>query len=1030
MNISQLAFQYRPVIFFVSLVLMVFGAVSYFSLPAREDPKIHIREAIVTTSAPGLTANRIESLVTQPLEEAVLSIAGVDEIRSISSDGQSIIYVKAYDRLTKLDQIWDELEEEVHKASSQLPKEAAKPSVNDSFGDVAVITLALTGNDFSLAELDDFAAHSRQQLLTIPGTQKIDIIGRVPQRVFVELSLSQMETLGLSPSVIAKAIASQNTLSPSGRIHIEDTTLAISSSGEFASIQDIRNVLIPIGNDAGSIALGNIADISRGYVDPAPRRAYFNGKPAIVLSMMMQPEQSVLNYARQADKVIADVKQSLPVGVNLDRITWQADQVENAVYGVSANVIQTLAIVLGVVILFLGVKTGLIVGAIVPAVMLTTLAIMYFLDMTLERMSLATLVIALGLLVDNGVVIAENFKRTLAETQDRALALKETGSELALPLLSSSLTTILVFLPLMMAEHPSGEYTRNISLVIAISLTVSWLLAMTVTPTLCYLFLPPPSLSPSDAPRPSLSLFNRIEGYYAVLLKAVLRHRLVFVIVMFALLPAGGYLIKSTPAKFFPDSDRAQVLIYVNLPAGSSSQTTSARITEMMAMIQDKTRYPRLGDLAAYVGFGGPRFVLSLAPLDPAPNVGFIVVNARNKQAVNEAIPRLRESFRQRFDDVETRVSGMFLGPSDPNVIQIQVKGPDKAYLVEQAKKLEHTLEDIPHTIDIWSNWYNPVNRVQVNIEQHLARQAGVTPTDVSESLARFYNGQTLSAFRDNNDVFPILLRVMEPERRNPARLKDVPIWSSGADTPIPLAQVATIDMVSDFSMIHREDLEPTITVEARNLTMSPEDMAPILQPQLDALRAQLAPGHHIEFDGIVKDAKVGRAAIFAGFPLCIALCLLLLVAQFNGYRRPIIILLTIPLVIIGVGIGLTIMKASFSFMVILSLLALAGIIVNNAIVMIERIDIERGLRNTSDRDAIIIACSRRLRPITITTVTTIVGLMPLIISKDVLFYGLSVSIAFGLIVGTILTLVMTPVLYSWLFRIDTSGDESEGENT
>ncbi|WBA09864.1 efflux RND transporter permease subunit [Salinivibrio kushneri] len=1030
MNISQLAFQYRPVIFFVSLVLMVFGAVSYFSLPAREDPKIHIREAIVTTSAPGLTANRVESLVTQPLEEAALSVAGVDEIRSISSDGQSIIYVKAYDRLTKLDQIWDELEEEVHKASSQLPSEAAHPRVNDSFGDVAVITLALTGNDYSLAELDDFAAHSRQQLLTIPGIQKIDIIGQVPQRVFVELSLSQMETMGLSPSAIAQAISSQNTLSPSGRIHIEDTTLAISSSGEFTSIQDIRNVLIPTDNEAGSVTLGDIADISRGYADPAPRRAYFNGKPAIVLAVMMQPEQSVLNFARRAEKVMTDVKQSLPVGVNLDRITWQADQVENAVYGVSANVLQTLAIVLGVVILFLGVRTGLIVGTIVPAVMLTTLAIMHFFDMTLERMSLATLVIALGLLVDNGVVIAENFKRTLAETQDRTRALKETGSELALPLLSSSLTTILVFLPLMMAEHPSGEYTRNISLVIAISLTVSWLLAMTVTPTLCYLFLSTPSLSSSDDHRPSLSLFNRIEGYYAVLLNVVLRHRVFFIIVMVALLPIGGYLIKTTPAKFFPDSDRAQVLIYVNLPAGSSSDTTSARISEMMAMIQDKTHYPELGDLAAYVGFGGPRFVLSLAPLDPAPNVGFIVVNARNKQTVNEAIPQLRESFRQRFDDVEARVSGMFLGPSDPNVIQIQVKGPDKAYLVEQAKKLEHTLEGIPHTIDIWSNWYNPVNRLSVNIDQHLARQAGVTSADVRRSLARFYNGQSLSEFRDNNDVFPILLRAMAPERHNPARLGDVPVFPSGGNTPIPLAQIATIDMVSALSVIQREDLEPTITVEARNLKMSPEDMAPILQPQLDALRAQLAPGHHIEFDGIVKDAKVGRAAIFAGFPLCIGLCLLLLVAQFNGYKRPIIILLTIPLVIIGVGIGITVMKASFSFMVILSLLALAGIIVNNAIVMIERIDIERGMRDKSDLDAIVIACSRRLRPITITTVTTIVGLLPLILGKDVLFYGMSVSIAFGLVGGTVLTLFMAPVLYSLLFRIEISDHESGSEDT
>lgn len=1018
MNLSEVAFRYRPFVLLTAVVMMIYGAISYFSLPAREDPQITIREAIVTTVNPGLPAERIESLITKPLEEAALTVSGIEEIRSISSDGQSVIYVKAYDRLTELEQIWDELEEATQETGAELPDGTSQPRVNDSFGDVGIITLALSGGDYGLAELYDYAQHSREMLNTVEGTRKVDIIGAVEERIYIEVASARLSELGLSPGAIASTLQSRNTIRPGGHLDTGDRAFSIVPTGEFQTVEDVRELLIRVPADGSLIALGDIAEVSRGYADPAPKRAYFNGQPSVVLSIVMQPSESVLNYSERAQAVIDELKQTLPVGLNLDSITWQADQVESAVYGVSTNVLQTLAIVLGFVILFLGVRTGLIVGSIVPAVMLTTLGIMGFFEMSLERMSLATLVIALGLLVDNGVVIAEHFKRLLSEHGDRDRVLADTGRELAFPLLSSSLTTILVFLPLMLAQHGSGEYTRNISLVILITLSASWVLAMTVTPTLCYLFLKAPEKSVDRPPEESEGLFGRIEQAYSRLLRKILRFRLLFVIAMFALLPVGGFLIQSAPAKFFPDSDRAQILVYVNLPAGVTTRTTNDRMKQMMEIISDDQRYPELADFAAYVGFGGPRFVLSLAPLDPAPHVGFMVINAENREAVAAAIPRLRDDFRTKLSDVEARVSGMFLGPSDPNVIQIQVKGPDADYIFEKSKAVEAMLAEVPNTIDIWSNWYNPVTLLNVDVDQQLAQRAGVSSTDVANSVSNFFSGRTVSEFRDGDAAFPIVSRGIKSERQDAERLESLPIFTEGSAESVPLGQVSSITTERGFGFIHREDLIPTVTLEARNLAISPEDMAPMLRPKIEALNEQLAPGHVVEFDGIVVDSQTGRAALFASFPLCIGLSILLLVAQFNGYRRPLIVVMTIPLVVIGVGIGLQVMQAQFGFLVILGLLALAGIIVNNAVLLIDRIDIERRTGNRPDFDAVVSACARRLRPILMTTITTIVGLLPLILGKDVLFYGMASIMAFGLAIGTILTLGVAPALYCLFFRI------------
>ncbi|QSR22025.1 efflux RND transporter permease subunit [Hyphomonas sp. KY3] len=1022
---QPLALRYRSVIFLIVGLLMAFGAYSYFTLPAREDPEILIRDAVVVTPYPGLETEQVELLITKPLEEAILTLPELKEVKSTSMEGMSIIHAIIEDQYTDLDTIFDQLAETIDEAQPQLPQGTIPSVVNDDFGDVAVITLALWGDDYSLADLNDYGQHLRDQLFTIPGAKKVEVVGVQEERIFVEYENAVLSQAGITPGAIGAALQDQNIVRSGGQIDTGETAFAINPSGDLQSVADIENVLVAVPGTSTLLRLGDVATVKRGYVDPPSNKAFYNGKETVVLTIAMQSDQSVINFSRRASEKIDALRQTLPAGLNFDIITYQSDQVENAVYGATINMLQTLAIVLIVVIIFLGVRTGLIVGSIIPAVVLATLGIMGVFGMQLERMSLATLIISLGLLVDNGIVVAEDFKRRLEEHGDRDKAYGQTIKELAFPLLASSFTTIAVFLPLLIAETASTEYTRSISLVVLIALTTSWVLAMTVTTTLCYFFAKPGAAGSSDEKDADLVTkgFHALEGGYKAVLKLILRFRLAYVAFMIGLFVLGGMLMGTVQQQFFPSSDRAQLLVYVDMPAGVTARTTEARMKDLMAVAADKETYPDIQDYAAYVGFGGPRFVLSLSPVDPAPNKGFMVMNITDIEAADALVPKLRNAFRAAAPDANTRVSRMFLGPADPNVLHVQVRGPDADYIFEKSKELERMLLDIPGTFDVWTDWHNRVDRIDVKIDQQKARIAGVTSSDVSQALAQYVSGVEISEYREGDETIPIVMRGAENERTSLSQLETTAIYSRLTGQSVPLSQVATLERSPGFSFIQREDMIRTVTVEGLNLTLTPEDMAPMLAEPLAAFNDALAPGHFAELDGILDDSGATNAALAATLPLILGMILVFLVALFNGFSRPLILLLCLPFAVIGAAVGLVVMGATFGFMVILGLYALMGIIINNSIVLVDRIDIERREAEEDTVDAVISACLRRLRPILMASITTIIGLLPLIIFQDILFYGMAVAIAFGLGIGTlIISLGLTPVLYCLFFGLRYEG--------
>ncbi|MGB7406149.1 MAG: efflux RND transporter permease subunit, partial [Pacificimonas sp.] len=940
--LSEIGLRYSSGLLLILGLLMLFGIISYFSLPAREDPKLTIREAVVVVPYPGMGAERVDTLITRPVAEAIQSIPEMKEVRATSMEGQSIIHAEVDFGHPDLEQIFDELRSKVQEVSSELPEGALTPIINDEFGDVSVITLALQSRDFDMFELGDLAEHIREQIYMIDGTNKVDILGRPEERVYIEMSNATQAQLGVSLNVIAEQLQAQNIVIPGGAIETQSRSLSIEPSGNFETLADIENALIRLPQGE-TVRLGDYADIERTLDDPPGERAYFNSQPAVIFAISMNPDISVLNYSERAVKTIDEIANSLPAGVELNRVTYQAEPVEEAVYGVSINVLQTLVIVLAVVILFLGLRTGLIVGSIVPAVVLTTLAVMGFYEIRIQRMSLATIVIALGLLVDNGIVIAEDYKNRIGEGVDRFDAVGQTVRELALPLLSSTITTILVFLPLMLAQDGSGEYTRSIAQVILISLSASWFIAMLVTPVLCYWFAKQESEEKENWRKRNVDkAFGYTRERYENLLKWLLARKAIFLGVVAAAFALAGFAMSTVPQEFFPQSDRPEVLIYADLPVGTSSGKTDQTIAAISRFLDDDERYPDVDSIAAYSGFGGPRFVLSLAPVDPAPNRGFMVVRAKDAATRDRYVDEFRRDLASEFPDTRLRISSMFLGPSDTAILQGQVRGPDDEVLIEAGGRLKDIFKSVPGTIDVFSDWENPQTQIDVSVDQGAARQAGVTSTDVAMALSTYFAGRPINVFRDGGDSVPIVLRGADRERIDPARVASLVVYPRGGDEAVQLGEVARISYVPQPGRIQSEDLIKTLTIEGRPLNTTPEDMIAQIQPRVDELEASLPPGHFIEWDGIIEQQQEGNAELFSTFPAMLGMIVVLLVFQFNGFKRTGIVLLILPLSIIGAALGLILLGASFGFMVILGLFALIGILINNAIVLIDRIDIER----------------------------------------------------------------------------------------
>lgn len=1022
MNLAQIAIKNSRITAAAILIIVALGVTTYLSYPSAEDPTITIRNASVTASYPGMSAERVEDLITEPLEAAMREIAEIDEIKSTSKTGSVKLELVIHDSVTNLDAVFQDIRNKADDVRTDLPAGTQGPYVDDEVGLTAVATVALWSDGFSLAEMRDVARDARDRLYTLKGIRKVEILGVQDERIYLEATPAKLSQLGVSPQEVFGALKQQNIIEPGGEILADGRAVLLEPSGNLKSVDELRAVVFRIPNSDRVLRLDEVMDIKRTYVDPPKMPSFHNDRPAIILSVSTVEGTNNLEFGTRLTALLKDIEGELPIGYVLEYATFQPDLIEEAVQGAVSNVYQTLVIVLVVVMVFLGLRTGLIVGFFVPLTMLLGIILMRYFEIELQRMSIAAMIIALGLLVDNGIVVAEDIRVRLERGVDRMRAAAEAGGSLAVPLLTSSLTTIFAFLPMMLLEGNSGDYVRSLAQVVVILLLVSWFLSMTVTPAMCAWFMKVTVTENSGDEGASYD--TPLYVAYRRVLELLLRWRITFLTALIGSLVLSVMLLGTVKTEFFPLGDRNQLLVYLDFEAGTDIRKTETEMRTLTHWLSDEEANPEVTSNTAYVGYGGPRFFLALAPVDPDPHRAFVMVNTKSVDDVGLVIDRVNAFLDDNLPATRADAKRMWFGSTEPGMVQIRLIGPDSNLLANRAEKLIDAFHAVPGTVGIKQDWENKTLKLIVEVDQVRARRANVTSTDVAKSLNTTFAGVAVSDYREGDKIIPIVVRGDDSLRFSLSGLQRVQVYSSASNTFVSLGQVATVRGEWRFGRIKRRDQQRTLTVEARNPDLPAPKLLAAVMPTLEKL--DLPAGTRWEIGGEVEDQAEANEKLFGLLPMALAGIVVLLIGQFNSFRKGTIILATIPLILIGGTVGLIIMQAPYGFMVLLGFFSLAGILINNGIVLIDRIQTEEAA-GREPLDAVVTACLARLRPILMTTLTTVLGLVPLILFGGALFYGMASVIAFGLIFATVFTLGFVPVVYTLFFRISTRKATSAG---
>ncbi|MEZ5284824.1 MAG: efflux RND transporter permease subunit [Vicinamibacterales bacterium] len=1022
---TRFALERRVVTGMALAVLMVAGIGSYLTLPQAEDPGFVVRTALVTTIFPGASPDRVERLVTNTLEEAIEEIPELDFVKSESKTGVSVQFVNIQERYRDMRPIWDNLRRRVERAAERLPDGVIGPTVNDEFGDVFGIVIALTGDGFSDRELSDAATLARDELLRAPDAAKVEIHGAQDERIYVEYNNARLAELGVSPLQLRSILAASNIIISGGHITIGPERLALEPTGNFETLEDLRQTVISLPGRDELVYLGDLATVTRGYVDPPQSLARANGARSLALAVALREGGNIATLGVQVRGILDRLSSQLPVGIQLEPILFQPDAVSRKVDDFVVNLLQSVAIVALVMLVTLGLRTGLIVASLIPAAMVLALFLMPYFGMGLDQMSLASLIIALGMLVDNAIVMSESISVQMATGRSAVNAALDSADELRIPLLTSSLTTAAAFLPIYLAESTTGEYTAPLFVVVTITLLCSWVLALTMIPLLAVLFLKPPSAA-TDA-----EFDGVMYRVYRAGLAWLLRHRVVTVLATVVLLIGSVWLLGRLPTVFFPASDKATLTAELTLPTGTRIERTAQVVADVERFLADELqangdRPDGVTTWAAFVGRGAPKFELPYNPKPSSPEYAILIVNATSRDTVDDVVARLTAYCRDRLPDVDATIKPLTLGPPVEAPVQVRVSGNDLDDLFKRVEAVKQQLQSIDGTRNVVDDWGARTKKVVVDIDQPRARLAGVTNQDVAVSLQALLSGLETTQFREEDDLIPVTLRLVAADREDVDRLETLDVYSQATGRSVPLGQVARLRPEWQPARILRRGGVRTVTVEADTAPgVTAADVIERIAPWLERESQSWGLGASYALGGEIESSGKSQASIVAKLPVAALIIVLLLVGQFNSLRKPLIILLTIPLALIGVAFGLFVTGQSIGFMPFLGIIALAGIVINNAIVLIERIQLEIDVNRRTPAAAIVEAAQRRLRPILLTTATTLGGLLPLWFGGGPLWEAMAIAIIFGLLFATVLTLGIVPVLYAIFFRVDVRQTEA-----
>ncbi len=999
--------------------LFIFGLALYPNFPKREDPVVVIRTAVVSAQFPGMAPERMENLVAVPIERRIRELAEVKDVRTLVTEGSLVVYVDLKDEVGNVNATWQRLRDKMDDVKVELPDGTLGPMVNSDFGDVAIATVAVTAEGFSFRDMKDAAEDFRKKLYQLPGIAKVDLLGVQDERVWLEIDTRKLASVGVQLNALIKDLQAQNVVLPSGNIDADGTRILLETSGDFPNVRAIETMLTRVGTTDSLVRLADLVTVRRGYVSPKVKPIYFNGRPAVVLSIVMQPDQDVTQLGERLRAATHNYEASLPIGYVIDFATYQAEQVRTSVNSALSNVAQTFVVVGALVIVFLGLRAGLVAAMIVPFATMFAVIGMRMLGIAIEQVSIAAIIIALGLLVDKGVVLVEDIMSRVDNGTPANNAAVAAGEQYAFPLLVSSVTTVAAFLPLFLLSGASGEYAFSLAAVVALTLTGSWIAALYILPALTVWFL-----GQSRQPQQGTSSSTSAQALYASILGITIRFAVVVACICFALVALAVTQFKWLPKQMFPLSERNQFLIYMNMPDGTDISQTETRALEISKWLSDPKQNPEIVSNIFYVGDGGPRFYLTLTPVPPDPASAFFLINTKDYQGAIRAAERAWKYLYENHPEARFKIKRLAMGSVEAGIVDLEISGPDADRLLALGAQARSLLQTAPDIRDNDDDWGNKVLKVVIDINQDRVRQLGITSEEITQTLRTYFNGSAVSIYREGDNTIPITLRAGAATYQSLEGLTSATFAKNGA--LIPLAQIATLRTGFDFSRIRRKNQERTITVSGRSASLTAGDLLNSIQPGLRAL--DLSGGYHIDIGGEIQKSEETNGKLAAGIPAALALMLIAIILQFNSFRRTLLTFMTIPLILVGIPFGLIATGQPLSFFGTLGIISLAGIIINNAIVLIDQIDIERS--RLAMREAIVAASQKRLRPILLTSATTVLGLAPMAIAGGALWQPMAVLMMSGLAVASLLTLVFVPAGYFLLFRFDNGSRESRSRST
>lgn len=998
-----------------ALLLSLGGIQAFFGIGQLEFPEFTLRSAVVTTQYPGATPLEVEEEVTLPLEKAIQEMPGVDDITSINSDGLSQITVQLEKTVQahELDQHWDLLRRKINDAQSGLPPGASGSVVNDDFGDVFGLLLTLRGEDYSLKDLEDHADLIQREVQLVDGVAKVSIGGQAEEQIIVALDRDRMRALGISPSYLANLLNAQNTVGNAGHLRSEGLSLSVQPSGQLDTVPALERLVVGSA-DSGLIRLGDIAQVSRGVSDSPNLLYHSNGVPALTLAVSFTSGVNVVEVGDQLDQRLAELEERMPLGMTMSTVYNQPEVVDDAVSGFLVNLAQAVAIVIVVLLIFMGVRSGLLMGLILLITILGTFVLMSIHGLQLQKISLGALIIALGMLVDNAIVVTEGMLIGLARGRSKRDAAKEVIAQNKLPLLGATAIAITAFAPIGLSPDTTGEFIGSLFWVLCYSLILSWVTALTLTPFFFDRFFAESAADTADGSQQNDPYRGVIFQVFRRLLTVAIRFR--YATIGFAVLLLVGVLSLSGQVKnaFFPNATTPMFFVDIWLPEGTDILSTEQVVSKLEQQVGEM---PEVNQVTSVVGGGAQRFTLTYSPEKRYASFGQLIietVDQDSRQARMEEVIRL---LRAEFPNVQYKVQALQVGPSAKASLEARIYGDDPTVLRQLGSQVATIFRNEEMTDSVRISWSNRELALVPEFIEEQARRVGVSRENLHQALLLNNQGERVGVYREGSDLIPILMRSREGQRFDVENLGAINVWSDEQQAYVSAGNVLseTRTELRD-PLIERRNRQRMLAVYAEPMPLSGETAASVLKrirPQVDKL--ELPAGYSIEWGGEYETSSEAQTSLFSSLPMGLLAMFIITMLLFGSFRQALSVWSIVPFILIGIVGGLVLFGAPFTFMALLGTLSLIGMVLKNAIVLVEEIKIQ--VEQQSDSfTAVVDAAVSRVRPVLMAAITTMLGMIPLF--SDAFFASMAVVIVFGLGVATVLTLVVLPVVYCTLMRI------------